>query len=83
MYGRTSGGGRRCVFSMAVTHREANVQDCTTHQFVTVPLTIAGFTGGVMTFGNMSMDPTKPIFVCACVCSAQRGMLTYDRHPPL
>lgn len=32
-------------------------------QAVTIPLTIAGFAGGVMTFGGMEMDPTKPIFV--------------------
>ena len=31
---------------------------------VTIPLTIAGFAGGVAFFGNLEMDPTKPIFVC-------------------
>ena len=30
---------------------------------MTIPLTAAGFVGGVMFFGEMSMDPTKPIFV--------------------
>ncbi|KAK7694032.1 hypothetical protein QCA50_003608 [Cerrena zonata] len=29
---------------------------------VTIPLTIAGFAGGVMYFGSLEMDPTKPIF---------------------
>ncbi|KAH9950197.1 mitochondrial import protein Pam17 [Amylocystis lapponica] len=29
---------------------------------VSIPLTIAGFAGGVAYFGNLEMDPTKPIF---------------------
>ncbi|KZT69838.1 mitochondrial import protein Pam17 [Daedalea quercina L-15889] len=29
---------------------------------MTIPFTIAGFAGGVMYFGNLDMDPTKPIF---------------------
>jgi hypothetical protein len=30
---------------------------------MTIPLTIAGFAGGVAFFGEMSMDASKPIFV--------------------
>ncbi|KAI0957727.1 hypothetical protein AcW1_006026 [Taiwanofungus camphoratus] len=29
---------------------------------MTVPLTLAGFAGGLAYFGNLEMDPTKPIF---------------------
>ncbi|KAL6301606.1 mitochondrial import protein Pam17 [Sparassis latifolia] len=29
---------------------------------MTIPLTIAGFAGGVAYFGNLDVDPTKPIF---------------------
>ncbi|KZT02323.1 mitochondrial import protein Pam17 [Laetiporus sulphureus 93-53] len=29
---------------------------------MTVPMTIAGFAGGIAYFGNLEMDPTKPIF---------------------
>ncbi|KAJ3478711.1 hypothetical protein NLI96_g9571 [Meripilus lineatus] len=29
---------------------------------VTIPLTFIGFAGGVMFFGSLEMDPTKPIF---------------------
>ena len=32
-------------------------------QAVTIPLTFIGFAGGVMFFGSLEMDPTKPIFV--------------------
>lgn len=30
---------------------------------MTIPFTAAGFIGGVMYFGNLDIDPTKPIFV--------------------
>ena len=30
---------------------------------MTIPLTFAGFATGIMIFGEMEMDPTKPIFV--------------------
>ena len=33
-------------------------------QAVTIPTTVAGFAGGISYFGNIEMDPTKPIFVC-------------------
>ncbi|KAF7791327.1 hypothetical protein EIP86_002341 [Pleurotus ostreatoroseus] len=29
---------------------------------ITIPLAVGGFTVGVLTFGGMEMDPTKPIF---------------------
>ena len=32
-------------------------------QAITIPLAVGGFTVGVLTFGGMEMDPTKPIFV--------------------
>ena len=30
---------------------------------MTIPFTVAGFVGGIMYFGNLDIDPTKPIFV--------------------
>ena len=30
---------------------------------MTIPFTVAGFVGGIMYFGNLDVDPTKPIFV--------------------
>lgn len=38
-------------------------------QAMTIPLTIAGFMGGVMIFGEMQMDASKPIFVRAILLS--------------
>lgn len=32
-------------------------------QAVTIPTTIGGFVGGISYFGNLEMDPSKPIFV--------------------
>ena len=32
-------------------------------QAVTIPTTIGGFASGMAYFGNMEMDPNKPIFV--------------------
>ena len=32
-------------------------------QAVTIPATLAGFVGGISYFGNLEMDPSKPIFV--------------------
>lgn len=34
---------------------------------MSIPLTIAGFAGGIVALGNMEIDPTKPIFVRASV----------------
>lgn len=43
---------------------------------MTIPLTIAGFAGGIAYFGEMELDPSKPIFVRSVVLSAQLRPLT-------
>jgi mitochondrial import inner membrane translocase subunit TIM23 len=65
------GAGHRCWLAM--------LNGILLGQAMTIPMTIAGFAGGIAALGNMEIDPTKPIFVRTCLAQMPSTVLTEYR----